>query len=336
MSFPTYDDLPAVDGMPRGCAWGVFDKDGRKDVFGTLNHLTPETTKAAAAEVRDGVSISLNWPLNALEHIPLPGRRKLAHTVMPLRDAGVSGGIGWDDELHFNTQGSSQWDSLVHWQHQASGLAYNGWKPTQEELSRTSTAENAMPTLDHWHSRGGLVARGVLIDFVAYAEAKGIEFHPFDGYRITVEEIEDVARHQGVEFRPGDVFLLRLGSTDAFANPTPEGMAKLAQMRLSGVHGIEATAKWFWDKKFAAVATDANAFEAVPPVKEDGSVGSFEELVLHEYFLSFFGMPIGELWDLAKLAEYCKEKGRYTFMLTSSPLNAPCLVGSPPNALAIF
>ncbi|CRK36803.1 hypothetical protein BN1723_015127 [Verticillium longisporum] len=266
MNVPTYDDLPPVDGMPRGCVWGVFDKDGKKDLFGTLNHLTTATIKAAAAEVQDGVSISLNWSLNALEHIPLPGRRKLAHTVQPLRDIGVSGGIGWDDELAFNTQSSSQWDSLVHWQHQATGLAYNGFRPTPEEMSRTSTLENTMPTLDHWQSRGGLVARGVLIDFKSYAEEKGIDFHPFDGYRISVEEIEQVAKHQSVEFRPGDVFLLRTGTTDAFVNPTPEGMAKLAQM------------KWFWDKRFAAVATDSNAFEAVPPVRRDGSVGSFDEL----------------------------------------------------------
>ena len=45
---------------------------------------------------------------------------------------------------------------------------------------------------------------------------------------------------------------------------------------------------------------------------------------------------LGELWDLRRLAAYCREQGRYSFMLTSSPLNVPCLVGSPPNALAIL
>ena len=47
-------------------------------------------------------------------------------------------------------------------------------------------------------------------------------------------------------------------------------------------------------------------------------------------------MSLGELWDLRRLAAYCREKGRYSFMLTSSPLNVPCLVGSPPSALAIL
>jgi hypothetical protein len=49
-----------------------------------------------------------------------------------------------------------------------------------------------------------------------------------------------------------------------------------------------------------------------------------------------FGMPIGELWDLSRLAQYCKEKKRYSFFLTSIPLNHPALIASPPNAIAIF
>jgi len=58
-SVPDFDDLPAVEGQPKGFAWGVFDKDGKKDVLGTLNFLTPEVVKAAAAEVKDGISVSL-------------------------------------------------------------------------------------------------------------------------------------------------------------------------------------------------------------------------------------------------------------------------------------
>jgi hypothetical protein len=59
MALPEFDELPPVEGMPHGCAWGVFDKDGQKDIFGTLNLLTPDVVKAAAAEVRRGISVSL-------------------------------------------------------------------------------------------------------------------------------------------------------------------------------------------------------------------------------------------------------------------------------------
>jgi hypothetical protein len=58
---PNFDNLPNVEGMPQGYPWGVFDKDSKKDILGTLNLLTPRAVKAAAAEIRDGVSISLKY-----------------------------------------------------------------------------------------------------------------------------------------------------------------------------------------------------------------------------------------------------------------------------------
>ena len=78
------------------------------------------------------------------------------------------------------------------------------------------------------------------------------------------------------------------------------------------------------------------AFEAIPPKREDGSEGSVAELVLHQYFLGLYGLHIGELWDLKALSDTCKKLNRYSFLLTSVPLNVPGGIGSPPNALAVF
>ncbi|KAI2465748.1 hypothetical protein F4781DRAFT_424557 [Annulohypoxylon bovei var. microspora] len=340
-NIPSFDDLPQVQDMPQGCAWGVF---GKKDLLGTLNLLTPSVVKAACSEARDGKSVSLNWPLNAMP-IGVPGRIAPTHKQVTLREAGLSEGIGWDDEIHFNTQSSSQWDSLVHWQHQPSGLAYNGIDVNKEALSVANTADNTMPTLDHWHAKGGLVARGALIDFKEWEEKRaksegkiGEEavFHPLDGHRITVEEIEAVARDQGVEFHVGDVLIIRTGLTEIMQAPRPEDLAKLQHAKVAGMHGVLESAKWLWNKHFAAVAGDGWAFEALMPLKEDGTQGGPNDLVLHPWLLSMFGMPIGELWDLKALSEHCKASGRYSFMLTSAPLNIPGLIGSPPNALAIF
>lgn len=58
-SVPDFDDLPKVENMPQGYVWGLFDKDGKKDLLGTLNFLTPDIVQAAAAEVKDGISVSL-------------------------------------------------------------------------------------------------------------------------------------------------------------------------------------------------------------------------------------------------------------------------------------
>lgn len=56
---PDFDDLPEVKDMPQGCAWGLFDKDGKKDLLGTISLLTQDVIKGAYGEARDGVSVSL-------------------------------------------------------------------------------------------------------------------------------------------------------------------------------------------------------------------------------------------------------------------------------------
>lgn len=169
------------------------------------------------------------------------------------------------------------------------------------------------------------------------ADENGIAFNPFNDDKITVKDIETVAQKQGVTFKPGDVIIIRSGFTEGLTGVSGEKQAELmGSHRTCGVTGNEETAKWFWNKHFAAVAGDAIAFEHIPPVKPDGSEGSVAELVLHQYFLALFGMPIGELWDLKDLSETCKRLNRYSFLLTSVPLNVPGGIGSPPNALALF
>lgn len=59
IQLPTYENIPAVKGMPHGCIWGLFDKNGEKDQLGTLNLLTPEVVTAAKQEIQTGISVSL-------------------------------------------------------------------------------------------------------------------------------------------------------------------------------------------------------------------------------------------------------------------------------------
>lgn len=359
-NLPSFDNLPAVEGMPHGCAWGLFDQDGQKDQLGCLNLLTPSVVQAALKEAYDGESVSLNWPINGI-HTPGFGRAGLSHKVISFLDSPLKA-HGFDDEVSFNTQCSSQWDSLVHFAHQPTGLSYNGVKPTVESLNQSDTPfhrDRDLPTLNHWHSRGGLVGRGVLVDYCAYAQAHGIEYSAFESHQITVEDLEAVIQWEGVELRQGDILIVRSGFTKGLEEAgTPEKQKALMDThRAVGVEGTVKAAKWFWDHHFAAVAGDAIAFEQLPPVREDGSDGRIDELgelsmvsilgcfsyltlviyiVLHQYFLSFYGLNIGELWDLEALSRTCSQKKRYSFLLTSCPLNVPGAVGSPPNALAIF
>lgn len=205
-----------------------------------------------------------------------------------------------------------------------------------------------------WHERGGLVGRGVLLDYKAYAEQHGITYSPFENHAITVQDLEAVARSQGTGFHQGDILIVRTGFGEKIATLDEEQQIQvLHRHHVCGVAGNEDSARWVWDHHFAAVAADNLAFEVQPALKGGHSSElkpyhmfrmrrSFFKCtnvaisVLHQYFLSLFGLPIGELFDLKALSEKCAELHRWTFFLTSTPLNIKGLIGSPPNALAIF
>jgi hypothetical protein len=100
-----FSSLPLNKAGPFGNAWGRF---GDKDQLGTLNLLTPEKKKAAAAEIKEGISISLDWSLDMPTH-PIAGRQKFYHTILTKAPRTEN-----DDIIYMNTQSSSQWDGHRH------------------------------------------------------------------------------------------------------------------------------------------------------------------------------------------------------------------------------
>lgn len=102
---PDFNALPRVQDLPQGCAWGVFDQDGKRDNLGTLNLLTPQVVLAAKDEIKAGISVSVNWPLNKV-HQPGFGRKVPEHRILDLKP-GNGGHPVHDDELHVNTQVST-------------------------------------------------------------------------------------------------------------------------------------------------------------------------------------------------------------------------------------
>jgi hypothetical protein len=67
--------------------------------------------------------------------------------------------------------------------------------------------------------------------------------------------------------------------------------------------------EFIWDNHFAAIASDAPALERWPAPKG--------MTLLHETLLGFFGMPIGELFDLEELCTHAQKTRRWTFLLSS-------------------
>jgi hypothetical protein len=280
-AIPSFDELPPVKDMPQGCAWGIFDKDGKKDNLGCLNLLTPTVVQEALLEATSGISISLNWPLNAINK-PDFMRSALIHTVIDGQE--LFGFPAYDDEISFNTQSSSQWDSLVHFAHQKSNCFYNGSKPSKAGIIQNFGSEDNdhdIPTLNHWHSRGGLVGRGVLVDYKAYAKANGIQYSCFEAHTITVKDLEAVAKFQNTELKFGDVLIVRTGYTDEMGSMSAEEQEKAqSSHKTVGVAGNTETARWIWNHHFAAVACDTVGFEVMPSTieEEDGRTGGPNEL----------------------------------------------------------
>ncbi|EMD84679.1 hypothetical protein COCC4DRAFT_131441 [Bipolaris maydis ATCC 48331] len=325
-SVPEFDDLPSCAGLPQGCAWGVFEKSEVKDIYGTLNFLTQDVILSAKQEITEGISISLNWNLDGIK-APLPYRKDMGNTFISLKDAGLCS-FGWDQEISFNTQISSHWDSYCHYPHQGTGIAYNGVSCTREQLEGTVTNSTRLPTLDQWQFRGGVVGRGVLLDYARYVESKGIQISPFKYHSITAQVLEEVANFQGTEFRAGDILVVRTGYIGALSKQNAtEQINAVMSMEYIGLEPSRNMARWIWNHQFAAVAADNPAVEAL---------GANSTSTLHHWFLTMFGMPIGELWDLDKLSEHCHKSGKYSFFLTSIPLNVPSMIAGPPNALAIL
>jgi kynurenine formamidase len=313
---PSYDELPVRAGAPAGAAWGVFGDD---DEVGTINLLTPERVIAAADSIRSGKVFALNLPIN-IPDPPLFTRGKHTHTVKIFPNAEFV----LDDFLdNFYPQASSQWDALAHVKHPVHG-AYNGIPDNQ------MTGRGGMRLGIDNLARRGIAGRGVLADVARYYDRVGKSIDFTQAKSIPLDDVQATLEEEGVELQAGDILLIRIGWTKFYLSASDEIKAELAKETVvPGIEGSERTARWLWDNHLAAVASDSPALEALP--KPAGEEMEF----LHFHMLAFFGMPIGEMWNLEGLAEDCAADGNYDFFLTSAPLNIPGGVGSPPNALAI-
>jgi kynurenine formamidase len=313
---PRYDELPVRAGAPKGAAWGVF---GDADELGTINLMTADRVIKAAAEIRKGRVFPLNLPLN-IPDPPLYGRGAVRHHKFPLPMADFF----TDDYLdNFYPQASSQWDAVGHIKHPRHGY-YNGIAESEVTGRSAGGTHLGIENL----ARRGIAGRGVLVDAAGYFERRGKVIQCTGTDAITIKDLEAMLAEQKTRLKPGDILLVRVGWLKSYLASSPEVRARVAQSNdAPGVEGSTETAKWLWDNRIAAVASDSPAFEAV-------NMQAMKEM-MHPYLLAFFGMPIGEMWDLEALAEDCAADRRYSFFLTSAPLNIPGGVGSPPNALAI-
>lgn len=307
---PAYRDLPLLEeGSDYRHAWDYYPAG---DNLGCLANLTPGARLAGLAAAREGVTVSVTLPLN-LPDPPLFGREVYSHTIF------AAGRNNLDDKLDaFYPQSSTQWDGFRHVRARQFGFftGYTG------DFSR---ADAGRLGVSHW-AAGGIIGRGVLLDFAARFAAEQDACTADPGYAVSAAELR--AAGEGL-IQPGDIVCVRTGWMGRYlAAPAPE------RTRIAGLHvwpGLDATpevAELLWNWQVSALAVDNPAVEVAPGSPAVGS--------LHRRLVPLLGMPLGELYDFEQLAAELAGRQRREFLFVSVPLNLPGGVGSTGNAVTVL
>lgn len=202
-------------------------------------------------EVTYGESAGLNWDLRELNPAGL-GRAPFKHDVIPLK-----GYPAFDDMYTFNPQQGSQWDGFRHWPSSVTGKFFEDL-PREDILNSVGTRIG----LSQW-AKQGITGRGVLLDYARWAEKQDIKYDAFSEHIATADDLDAVAKDQGVELKQGDILLVRMGvirDWNAMSQDRKEYYSKNG-LPHAGIESSEKTVRWLWDHHFAAVAGDMISFE---------------------------------------------------------------------------
>jgi kynurenine formamidase len=304
---PAKDELDEMyERLKNWSRWG--DDDQR----GTLNHLTPERSAAAAALVRDGTTVSLahNLGTDPSPENPHPAH----HHMLASGDARDSNGIpGYEaarDYVGLDVHGlyTTHVDALSHMF--VRGEMYGG-RPASEVRSDGARSNTIMSMAD------GVVGRGVLLDV---PRAVGIDF--FDaGQVVTVEELEATEAAQGDTVGPGDVLLVLWGR-DA---------RRRAKKGFDGFSGLHAEClPWLHEREVAVLGSDGIS-DPMP------FVGTPDwPFPVHQIGITGMGLHLIDNMALSALAERCAAAGRWEFLFTMAPLRIERGTGCPVNPVGVL
>ncbi|KAK9460190.1 uncharacterized protein V1516DRAFT_679189 [Lipomyces oligophaga] len=338
MSAPKeFADLPKYEDLPNIRRYWPYAANSDEEAMGMLGLMTPKYIAASAnSEIRTGERICITQPLQEPRE-PFFGRKKFKLDI-----SFISYPLVFDDVLTLNPQSGSQWDGLRHHSQPISydpsisketiealdlpdrSIWYGGTKSS--EIVDNTTLRIGI----HKWAQKGIIGRGVLLDYAAYAEARGIKYNCFEHTKIPLSSLLEIAQESKIEFKPGDILCIRTGTTTAYRNLDEDSLRQAVTPPTAAI-GIEQTPemfKWIWDRHFPVLVSDSLAVEAFPAQDPEWSI--------HRICIAGWGLALGELFDLDELALHCKKLNRYTFFFNSVPLNTLGGVSSPPNAVAIF
>ncbi len=297
--------------------WGRWGKD---DELGTFNLITPEKRKAAAALVKEGLSISLAHTLDkeVLPDNPTPFKQEFL--MGPDGKMGRSAAMDVISSTYHATT-TTHMDSLCHYIFE--GKTYNGWdidKYHQATPTRPGFGEGPGCLKNSILGfKNGLLTRGILVDIPLMKGVKWLE----PGTPVTVADLEAWEKFAGIRIGSGDALFLRTGrfARRAALGPWP------AAREAAGFH--VSVMPWFKARDVALISSDA--VQDVQPSNIDGFPRP-----IHMISINTLGMPMIDVADLEEVARTAGRLKRWEFMVTVAALPAPGGSGSPVNPIATF
>jgi kynurenine formamidase len=285
--------------------WGRWGDD---DERGTLNHLTPERIATAARLVREGITVTLSWPLNTRAAADNPEPADHHMTLwggdQPLSFAKDYVGLDYHNDTHTHI------DAFSHVGYE--GALYND-KPA-DEVTSSGAGAGSIEVLED-----GLVGRGVLLDIPRLREVPWLE----PGEHIFRDELEAAEREQGVTVVEGDILLVRTGHARRLTELGPWDTAAAK----AGLHPTATT--FLAERGIAVLGTDTNADTA--PSSTDGV-----DFPIHVLVINAMGVHLLDYLWLERLLAACEQTGRWEFLFVGAPLRITGGTGSPLNPIAIF
>lgn len=279
---------------------------GAGDQLGTLNHITDEVRRNAAASVRLGRTVSLARPIATAAVLPPARNPTPAEHRMHVDETGSGDYIG----LSYHGFANTHIDALCHIFTRSHEM-YGGHPST--DVTPAGALRNG---IDAW--RAGIVTRGILLDVPRH---RGTPFvtadEPVHGW-----EMDDIVRASGIEPRPGDAILVRAGATEFWAaNPDHAPVWSAPGVHASALEFLYEydSALLGWDL-MEAPGQDSYHAPAMP---------------IHS-MLPYMGLVLLDNADFDALAVECDRIRRWEFLLVVAPLVIAGGTGSPVNPIAVL
>ncbi|MBI2864907.1 MAG: cyclase family protein [Chloroflexi bacterium] len=302
------------------CNWGRWGKD---DELGSLNFLTAPEVMRGVGSVKAGKTFPLMLPVGTPGGDPLwPGRPPAMHRMaqdkgdyQSGRIATAPGGVEYaDDEITINCHGTTHCDGLAHtW---FDNKAWNGYDAAESKGGLRKAG--ILPVAER-----GIVGRAVLLDVARRRGVSHLQMHE----QITLAELLQTARSQGIEIQQHDIVLVRTGILEVFYKEGPE--AFYADFDEPGITYEPELVRWFYEMEIPLYGTDTLGNEQL--------VSSTVKSVfpLHAALSRNLGVVFVEALALDDWAEDCVGDGKYDALFVGLPLKLVGASASPLNPIVV-